>query len=47
MAAGKGSSEIEIVGFDDINESIKRFEGGKVTRGRPVPVRDYDNGQQA
>lgn len=40
MAAGKVSSEVEIVGFDDIDESIKRFERGDATGGRLVAVRD-------
>lgn len=40
MAAGKVSSEVEIVSFDDIDESIKRFERGEATRGRLVAVRE-------
>ena len=40
MAAGKVSSEVEIVSFDDIDESIKRFERGHATQGRLVAVRD-------
>lgn len=40
MAAGKVSSKVEIVSFDDIDESIKRFERGEVTEGRLVAVRD-------
>jgi alcohol dehydrogenase, propanol-preferring len=40
MAAGKASSEVEIVSFDDIDESIKRFERGEATKGRLVAVRD-------
>jgi alcohol dehydrogenase, propanol-preferring len=40
MAAGKVSSEVEIVGFDDIDESIKRFERGDATGGRLVAMRD-------
>ncbi len=39
MAAGKVSSEVEIVRFDDIDESIKRFERGGATKGRLVAVR--------
>jgi alcohol dehydrogenase, propanol-preferring len=39
MAAGKVSSEVEIVSFDDIDESIKRFERGDATKGRLVAVR--------
>jgi alcohol dehydrogenase, propanol-preferring len=39
MAAGKVSSEVEVVGFDDIDESIKRFARGDATRGRLVAVR--------
>lgn len=40
MAAGKVSSEVEVVSFDDIDESIKRFERGDATKGRLVAVRD-------
>lgn len=40
MAAGKVHSEVEIVGFEDIDESIKRFARGDATRGRLVVVRD-------
>lgn len=39
IAAGRVSSEIEIVGFDDIDESIKRFERGEATHGRMVALR--------
>ena len=40
MAAGKASSEVEVVSFDDIDESIRRFERGEATKGRLVAVRD-------
>ena len=40
MAAGRVSSEVEVVSFDDIDESIKRFERGEATNGRLVAVRD-------
>lgn len=40
MAAGKVSSKVEVIGFDDIDESIKRFASGGATRGRLVAVRD-------
>ena len=40
MAAGKVSSEVEIVSFENIDESIKRFARGDATRGRLVAVRD-------
>jgi propanol-preferring alcohol dehydrogenase len=40
LAAGKVSSQVEVVSFDDIDESIKRFERGEATNGRLVAVRD-------
>jgi alcohol dehydrogenase, propanol-preferring len=40
MAAGKVSSEVEVVGFDNIDESINRFGRGEATKGRLVAVRD-------
>jgi hypothetical protein len=33
IAAGKVSSEVETIGFEDIDESTKRFERGEATKG--------------
>ena len=39
IAAGTVSSKVATVGFDDIDQSIARFERGE-TNGRLVAVRD-------